>query len=129
MAKVWRIEHRESLRGLYTSSACRHAGLDTQSCARRPFFFNDALLNLNQPAGAGTKWRFCFLTLAQLRMWFPKSHRVKLAKLEHVIITKEGPLVLNCYEVPEAGLARGNTQALFREATATLIDTRCLASV
>lgn len=124
--KVWRVEHGRTGYGPYWSRGASGnlperirnelEGLlgDHTWLSRVPAPREDG----TGPVKAGLE-RCGFATMRQLRAWFWKAERRKLAELG---------FVLRQYDVPTDAVRRGHRQVVFPKAKATLVTERALVA-
>jgi hypothetical protein len=114
MRKVYRVERLG--RGPYShpNLTCEDIGIDGWATSRRPMPYSD---DLNYPSWKDA--RYGFGDLKQLRSWFNKAERKKLAKHDFVVTT---------LEVRGGRIREGRKQLVFGRKSARIIRQRPISA-
>jgi len=107
---VYRVEHKETRNGVYTSGGASMTSTMGSGCnyGRHPVYHNDTVLNNLVELYRIDVWgkcRFGFVSIQQLRRWFFNDVWIRELNGEHVI---------SIYEVPDESVFVGITQLIFK---------------
>lgn len=124
MSVVYRVEHRDTRQGPYTSrSEFAYNHLDDFQDKHHPVPIDDGILipwAYKKDDPERECWRHGFSSMDQLRAWFRNHHLVELDREDYL---------LRLYSVPDTFVLRGQKQVIYRAAKAVEVDEMRLTAI